>query len=237
VITSANFKLFPRPQQTSTFVCRFSTAAHAVVFRDRILGSQLSPMCLEVVSPDAAEELHGAGTSGGWRVLLRVAGSNAVLARYRRELGQDLTNQIEATEENNAWRLIADFESSVVANNFGVMTVAISLPIAATAQAINAAERVAQGSGFRLAMIGRFGLGALIAAFIPSDPAVNYGSVVNGLRAALPARASSSVRHCPAEVRQQIAIWDSPTVDLESMKLVRHALDPAGILNRGRFMV
>jgi glycolate oxidase FAD binding subunit len=237
VITSANFKLFPRPQQTRTFVCRFSSAAHAVAFRDRMLASQLSPMCLEVVSPAAAEELHGAGTPSGWRVLLRAAGSEAVLGRYRRELGHDVTNEFEALDEADAWRLIADFESIVVANNFGVMTIAISLPISAAAQGISAAERVAQGSGFRLAMIGRFGVGALIAAFIPSDPAVNYGSVVNGLRAALPARASSTVRHCPAEVRQQIAIWDSPTVDLECMKLVRHALDPAGILNRGRYVV
>jgi FAD/FMN-containing dehydrogenase len=169
--------------------------------------------------------------------LLRASGSDAVLGRYRRELSQDVTRELEGAEEANGWRLIADFESIVVANNFAVMTVAIALPIAGAAQAIAAAERVAQGTGFRMAMIGRVGVGSLIATFIPSDPAVNYAAAVNGLRAALPARASSTVRHCPAEVKQQVAIWDSPTVDLESMKLIRHAMDPAGILNRGRFLV
>ena len=86
VITGASFKLFPAPRQTRTFVAEFARIAEAVEFRNRVLRSPLSPMCLELVSPRAGELLSLPSTER-WRVALRAAGTDAVLARYRSELG------------------------------------------------------------------------------------------------------------------------------------------------------
>ena len=93
IITGASFKLFPAPRQTTTFVAEFATAAEAIQYRNTVLRSPLSPICLELVSPQAGALLPGAGRSGkGWSIYLRATGSDAVLARYRSELGAAISH-------------------------------------------------------------------------------------------------------------------------------------------------
>src|SRR5206468_5459380 len=53
VIVGGNFKVFPLPRQTRTFVCEFATVAEAINFRNRVMASPLSPMCMEIASPRA----------------------------------------------------------------------------------------------------------------------------------------------------------------------------------------
>src|SRR5262249_40360623 len=57
VITGANFKVFPKPRQTRTFVCVFGSHEDALKFRGQVLRSPLQPLCLEIISPVAQEYL------------------------------------------------------------------------------------------------------------------------------------------------------------------------------------
>ena len=104
VITSASFKLFPAPRQTRTFVAEFATAAEALEFRSHVLRSPLSPICLELVSPQAHELLEPVASSeqnsaAPWAIYLRAAGSDAVLARYRAELGTAVSREVDGERE------------------------------------------------------------------------------------------------------------------------------------------
>ena len=53
IITGASFKLFPAPRQTRTFVADFANSADAIQFRNAVQRSPLSPICLELISPEA----------------------------------------------------------------------------------------------------------------------------------------------------------------------------------------
>ena len=109
VITSASFKLFPAPRQTRTFLAEFATAKEALEFRDRVVRSPLSPMCLELVSPGARKLMRPEMTSDAWVICVRAAGSDAVLARYRKELGSAITRELEGDGESRMWRAIENF--------------------------------------------------------------------------------------------------------------------------------
>ena len=109
VITSASFKLFPAPRQTRTFLAEFATAKEALEFRDRVMRSPLSPMCLEIVSPGARKLMRPEMTSDAWVICVRAAGSDAVLARYRKELGSAITRELDGDSESKMWRAIEDF--------------------------------------------------------------------------------------------------------------------------------
>src|SRR5207253_1139595 len=89
---SANFKVVPRPRQTRTFLCEFASSEEALRFRDRVLASPLTPMCVEIISPHAQDYLRPAPEPRGpdfmqpiamtaaqpaWRILLRAAGREA----------------------------------------------------------------------------------------------------------------------------------------------------------------
>src|SRR5260370_9731650 len=109
VITQINFKVFPKPAQTRTFVCSFASLDEALAFRNKILPSPLAPMCVEIVSPRAPEYLcdppiaHDpdsyapehpvAPPSSESQIVLRAAGTANVLARYKPDLGRPVTKE------------------------------------------------------------------------------------------------------------------------------------------------
>lgn len=258
VIVEANFKVFPRPRQTRTFLAEFAELDEAMRFRDRALSSPLRPLCLELVSPRATEYLtetspevrgvdevkpeHPTGVAPSpWQVLVRAAGSDAVLARYRKELGADVASELADGDEARVWRCLTAFAASVLARHQNAMMLDLNVPIASVHDALAAAERAALENNFLCAVVGRVGIGSLVLAFIPLlvDPpsAMQYANAVSNLRGALPRDAAAVVTRCPREAKLHFSLWGSPPTDIECMRAVKRALDPGNVLNRGRFLV
>jgi glycolate oxidase FAD binding subunit len=74
-IAQINFKVFPVPAESRTFVMEFSTAAAAFAERDRILRGVLQPAAIDIVN-----------WPSGWRLLVHAGGNAKALERYAREL-------------------------------------------------------------------------------------------------------------------------------------------------------
>ncbi len=256
VIVEANFKVFPRPRQTSTFVAEFAELGEAMRFRDHVLRSPLRPLCLELVSARAAEYLTEAlpavrdvdevepehpiaVTPSPWQVLVRAAGSDAVLARYRKEL--DVARELADGGELRVWQCVTGFAASVLARHQNAMMLDLNVPIASVQDVLVAAEGAALENNFLCALVGRAGAGSLVAAFIPLlvDPpsAMQYPNAVSNLRGALPRDASAIVTCCPREAKLHFSLWGTTPTDIECMRAVKRALDPGNVLNRGRFVV
>jgi glycolate oxidase FAD binding subunit len=261
VIVSANFKVFPRPgakSQTATLLCDFASLRDAIAFRDSLRKSALAPICCELVSPRASEYLSdmpsappevedvepgsfsqkAADADRAWRIALRASGSEAVLARYRRELGD---KEIRGREEADFWQRISNFQTAVTARHQNAMIMHVSIPPAAAQDTIVAAEKAALDNNLLAPTIGRIALGTLVMGFVPLsvDPpsAMQFASAASAFRATLPRDASAVVVRCPKEAKTYFDVWGSSPTDLACMRAVKRALDPNDILNRGRFMV
>lgn len=257
VIVSANFKLFPKPRRTRTFVSHFASLEEAARFRHEIANSPLSPMCLELISPEAEEYLPRDGlfsfsdrefrsTSAPrartlWRVFLRAAGSDAVLNRYHRELGSDVAGELEGEAETRLWHALSNFSTNVISLNKYAMFVRMSVPPQFIPMSLAAAEKAAMENNFLCAAVGRLGLGALVIAFVPlleEAPVVtHYANAVSALRSGLSREGWATVTRCPTEAKQHFSVWGTTPSDLETMQVLKQTLDPRGILNRGRFLV
>jgi glycolate oxidase FAD binding subunit len=260
VIVGANFKVFPRPGRrdaTRTYVLEFSSLSGAIHFRNFVRGSHLSPLCLELISPQAQEYLteapaprnpddYSPAAPGGpplarWRILLRAAGSGKVLERYRKEMGINLSAELKEEEETRAWQHVSNFESAVLERHRNAMFTRMNVTPAAVEAAVGAAEQAGVDNNLLVAVVGRVGLGALALAFIPLsvDPpsAMQYANTISALRSALPQDSAVIVTRCPHEAKWHFNVWGSTPTDLESMRAVKRALDPMDILNRGRFLV
>jgi glycolate oxidase FAD binding subunit len=261
VIVEASFKVFPRPgrrNRTRTFVMEFSSLSGAVHFRNSVRNSHLTPMCLEIISPRAQEYLteeapaprdpddYAPAAPGGppatrWRILLRAAGSDAVLERYRKEMGIALSEELSGDEEAHLWKRITNFETSVLERHHNAMFARMNVTASALEAAIGAAEQAGVDNNLLPAILGRAGLGAMVLAYIPLsvDPpsAGQYTNTISGLRAALPQDSALVVTRCPLEAKWHFNVWGSTPTDLGSMQAVKGVLDPKGILNRGRFLV
>jgi glycolate dehydrogenase FAD-binding subunit len=257
VITRANFKVFPRPRQTRTFACAFSSMEEALGFRTKILQSPLTPICLEVISPGAPEYLSDpqppndpdhyapslpvAKSAAPWQIVLRAAGSDNVLARYAKELGSAVTRTLDGAAEAQFWAWVSDFEYSVLRRHRNAMMIYTHLAIQGVGPALNAMEKAASDYNFIPAALGRAATGNLVVGFVPLsvDPpsAMQYANCASAFRGMLPAGSSAEVAHCPKEAKPHFDVWGTTPHDITMMRALKKAIDPKNILNRGRFIV
>ena len=240
VIVGASFKVFPRPRQTRTFVCDFLLSGGAIQFRDRLVRSPLPFLAADLLSPRASEYVAGM-QSQNWRLLLRAAGSDSVLARYKTELGHYVVGDFEGGEEEKLWAAAADFPATVLARHRNAMVFEVSVPPESLGVVLSAAERAGVENNFLPALVGRCMAGSLALAFIPLavDPpaAMQYVNAASAFRAGLTRDSSAIVLRCPTEAKRHFNVWGDTPTDLELMRAIKRTLDPAGILNRGRFLV
>jgi glycolate oxidase FAD binding subunit len=256
VIVSANFKLFPKPITTATFLCNFESLAQLMKMRDALLHSPLTPIAVEMISPAAHEYLGDSeardpdhwspdpaalNATAQWQLAIRFSGSNRVLERCRQEIGTRSKHELHGPDETAFWQSFHRFESRVITKNRNAMLFQINVPIAEAQQAIEAAQTAATDYTFVAAVVGRATVGSLLIAFMPLaiDPpsVMQFAGAASDFRSRLSKGSSAVVLRCPVEAKQHFDVWGSTPTDTELMRKIKHALDPKGVLNRGRFLV
>lgn len=234
VITSASFKLFPAPRQTRTFLAEFKTAKEALEFRDRVVRSPLAPICLELVSPIARKMMRPEMASDAWVICVRAAGSDAVLARYRKELGMAINREVAGESEVTMWRAIENFPYSAGdgttarAGENLMRRIHITVPPRDLLAVIEVMNRVMPSLQIDFGCIGHVGIGHL--QFV----AQQFNHVGTGITSGLTDALRSEVGD-KATVKMDGAAnpWPITPANLASMRAVKQALDPNNVL-RGR---
>ncbi|HVZ61122.1 MAG TPA: FAD-binding oxidoreductase [Terriglobales bacterium] len=237
VIVSASFKVFPSPRQTCTFMAPFQTMAAALQFRDRIIASPLTPMCLELLSSEA-QRFAGLSpvANSPWFMLVRAAGSAAVLQRYRTDLGSAIAWEIDGDPEARLWDGIGNFTNAAAANDS--MVLGISVPVSDVERVVDICKRTALGHASVLSVIASAGGGNLRCAFTsPSEASPGWPVLVQNLRSTLGPGASAVVLRCGTGTKRELDVWGASPTDIACMRAVKSALDGNDILNRGRFLL
>ena len=223
VITSASFKLFPHPLGTRTFISEFTKLEEAIAYRDSVMSSPLSPICLELLSPKA---LRG----DTWTIAIRAGGSDRVLARYASELGSAVTKTIDGPNEQQFWGAIENLGSDVP------VVLGVSVPPGFGGEFFAGVERIACEHHLDYQGWGRIGIGSLLVA-LSGGMAESYVAAVQELRRTLPRDGSLVVRRCPVSLKSEINVWGASPTNLAAMASVKGALSPKDNLNRGRFLL
>jgi glycolate oxidase FAD binding subunit len=229
VITSASFKLFPAPRQTRTFLAEFGTAAETLQFRDLVMRSPLSPMCLELISPAARKLMRPEMPSDAWVICVRAAGSDTVLARYRKELGAAISRELEGEDESRMWRAISDFPFKPRTDDPLALgrCLSIFVPPADVALVLQVLWDHSRPELADIAFVGRVGIGHLLVSFRLIDMELTDNVFANGLIAALPRSAQVRSSVFGAGTRAE------PTQS-DSIRAVKQALDPKDVLRGSR---
>jgi len=256
IISSANFKLFPSPRQTLTCLCQFESLAQAFRFRDWLLNSPLLPISAEIISPEAAEYFDDAEPRNPdewapergierlqrpWQMAVRFSGSDRALTRCRREVSSWTAREMMGPTEVAFWNLLVEFETRVINRHRNAMIFHLEVPIAESADALEWARTAAGEYNFVSAVVGRASVGSFVVAFLPLaiDPpsVMQFAGAASDLRSRLSRDCSAVVVRCPREAKQHFDIWGSTPTDTQLMQKIKRALDPKGILNRGRFLI
>jgi glycolate oxidase FAD binding subunit len=132
-IAVVNFKVFPGPAESRTFVMQFDTAAEAFAERDRILLTPLQPAGIDIVN-----------WPNGFRLLLCAGGNPKVVDRYTRELPR------ARVEADSVWDEIREFTPRYLYANPGSTVIPINsklteMPAIAERLAVPFIARAASG--------------------------------------------------------------------------------------------
>jgi glycolate oxidase FAD binding subunit len=209
-IVSVNFKLIPLSECDSTFVFEFETLSAAMAARNGILRSQLMPSALDLINVRAA-----AIPGEQWLLAVRVAGTEAALARYRR----DLTAQGATEADSSFWNSVEEFTPHFIEHTPAGAVARASCTLKGLEHALASLEGPA---------IARAGSGACYGYFAHAAAAQDWAgeSAAQG-RAAV-------IEYSPEAGRGSLDLWPLPGSGFETMRRIKHLFDPHNLLNPGR---
>ncbi len=145
-IAVINFKVFPVPVLSRTFVMEFETADEAFAERDRILRGLLQPSAIDIVN-----------WPSGFRLVLHAQGNEKVLARYASELPW------AKIHDESVWREIREFSPRFLAQYPRGQVVPIFTTLT---------EMPAAFTKLDVPLIARAGSGVIYAHYAENPPAI-----------------------------------------------------------------
>lgn len=150
-IASVNFKVFPAPRASRTFVMQFATAGEAFAERDRILRGQMPPAAMDIVNWPSPV-----------RLLVRAMGTPAVVDRFTREFGH--ATALDGADELALWREVREFTPQFLDANPAGGVVAIPCALMDMPAIV---EKLA------VPFIARAGSGVVYAHYVTNPPSVS----------------------------------------------------------------
>jgi len=252
VIVEANFKLYPLPAASATFVFAVDTLHRARELRRNIQHSHLQPMRLLLIDAEAArlvqtDQIGSAasllpGARGGAEMWFEAAGSPRLLERYERdarELARAVDVPIEkvgASVAESAWARLAGFHTWL-AEDPSLVVLKAALPIAALEDFLGRARQEADRESLRLATFAQPGVGiAHLCLLEVKQVDALRGFVERVRKLAVEIGGAVTVERCSTELKSAIDVWGPVGDDFEMMRKVKAAWDPKGILSPGRFV-
>jgi glycolate oxidase FAD binding subunit len=242
VITEATFKVAPLPAGRGMIVASFPTleAAHAVALE--INRGHVQPLTLDLIGPPAARRLSADSRAepadGAWLLAVELGGTAAGVERATRDLVHMMTGagspEVTALELGQRERLLQrlrDFGRSP--EDLAGVILRLSVRASEVAAAVRALARATPSPD---SVICRAGSGTICGYWeeIGAQAAI---TMVEGVRRALaPPAGSVVVEKAPGGVKRQIDVWGLDGPDVELMRRIKSAYDPAGTLSPGRLV-
>jgi glycolate oxidase FAD binding subunit len=239
VITEITTKLLPLPEASATLLVTFDGLAKAGSLTRKVLHSVLLPSAMELMDEKAAGRL---GEKGRYLVAFSLEGVGEAVERQVAEIGEMAKKEgaaapkvLRGEEERTFWVRIRDFALAAKAD----VILRANFAISKQAEILGTYETTAQAAGVECAFIGHAGNG-ILRCYCLGDAAAKTGAVTD-LIGAFTAEAVKNdgnliVEAAPAALKERVCVWGRPQGDTVVMRRLKEQIDPAGVLNPGRFV-
>jgi glycolate oxidase FAD binding subunit len=200
-----NFRLYPMPPATRSFVQNFDAIAGVMAARDEVLKSKLQPAAIDIVK-----------SAGRYQLAIQAGGSPAVLDRYSRELSR--MRVVEGADEETFWRGVRESTPLFLRTRENGAVLRVSCVLADVGRVLEwmpahalarAGSGVCYGYFDNASELRHPPIGTGVVEFAPQDFRERGG---------LP----------------NAELWPQPGNDFAMMKKIKEMFDPQGLLNRGR---
>ena len=243
VVVEATVKLRPRPDADRLVVARFASLKEAGAAARAVMGSDLLPSALDLVDGETLRALP-LDSSDGAALLIGLDGipeqvdwQCAEVERLLRVQGLVDARVLDGDARDAAWRARGGLGRSAFAETAAVMKWVV-LP-AQVADVMEQGAAVAQRAGIAAALAAHAGVGVVEAVLAGGSggDATKVSEVLTQWRGLVSAAGGQAlVESAPLAVKERVPVWDDPGAALRIMQRIKFQLDPAGLLNPGRFV-
>lgn len=250
ILVDVNFKAFPRPAATCTWIASFADLKPALALRSAIVHSPLQPLAIELLDWAAARLLgnfpHPA--TSPWTLIVEAGGAAKVLERYDRELSQRAGGagavsfaRVQGEESAALWAGVCDFVSYTRAASPCPTIVKASVLPTQVETFLGQARQVAERYALETAANARAGSGIVYFALLPASADENAVERVSQAATEMIHQGTSLggrvvIEWAPTTVKRRASVWGPVREDLTLMQGLKGAFDPDRVLSPGRFL-
>ena len=251
IITRVSFKTFPMPQTQAGFLLKTNSSANAHAFCRAIVDSPLEPAVLVSVAGDVVSDVvenrpsASPAKTGDWSVFALAAGSEAVVARHRRDLFSlaarvpsaqlgELSPELRAQVELRFREFPANASQTGASPTlFRISALPSNLPILIDTVS-DAVRRAEIPAAILVHALGLIYLSLQPEAADSTDALAGVAESI--LTSAGSLGAAARIEFAPANLKRKLRVWGPRRDDFELMRRVKHTFDPQNVLSPGRFV-
>ena len=246
VIVGATFKLSPLPAERKTLIATYPSLSTAMDSALDLLQQGTTPCALQVINRETLRRLPGLDARGEVEaaVLVLLAGRRVAVkrlagdsARVMERSGARAVEDLSEAEGDSLWSAVTDLGWAEDGQPHLAVKVSIlpsqMIDFLAT---FNSVSEPASRHGL-VADVGS-GLVRLLwwETQAPSSEETLIEDIIKGLRDRMGSYTGYVVvERCPTDVKGNINVWGDSLEGMTIMRRIKQELDPAGILNPGRF--
>jgi glycolate oxidase FAD binding subunit len=232
IISQATLKLKPLTEEAALVVCRCEPDELETVLA-ALHKSRTRPVCIDVLSPQAAPELPP--SESAWAVIVGFEESGEAVRWQVQQLIKELsscrTRGIDALAcvvAEPVWKFLCDFQHRPQA--------VLSFKANMLPHAVAGFCQMAEGLDATIQLQAHAGNGVVIG-HVSGDMTVERATAM--LRQLQPAAVQGNIviLRCPPAWKARLPVWGQPRGDAALMAAVRDKFDPRRIFNPGRFLV
>jgi len=251
IICEVTFKLLPLPEKEATLWIPFATIEEANGFVQEIAHSQLIPASMDILNAMAVKKIKDTVLMPQNRNYLVAVGLEGVAESIERQIaevrdrgtkhGALETVPVNSERHRAFWIAVRDSAQGLAEADPDLISLKSTFLISKCGEMLRSYEKIAQGLGVDCAFICHSGSGILYTYVLAGK---NLRLKIESLVKLIGEVTSEAVRNggnllvesCPPAIKKRIGVWGQPRGDYRIMRRLKEQMDPAGVLNPGRFV-
>jgi glycolate oxidase FAD binding subunit len=251
ILCEMTFKLLPLPEKEATLGLSFAALEDADDFVRELRGSQLIPSSIEILNGLAVQKMRGPMSmppNGNYFVAIGLEGIAESINRQVSEMSEMGKKHgtleavtLDAEKHQAFWVALRDFSSRLTGEYSNVISMKSNFLISKCGEVLASYEKIAQGLGIHCAFISHAGNGILYSHVLPGknvrSRVESFVELIEKMTAvAVKNEGSLVVESSPLSIKKKVDVWGQSRGDYLVARRLKEQIDPAGILNIGRFV-
>jgi glycolate oxidase FAD binding subunit len=251
IICEMTFKLLPLPEKEATLSLSFAKLEEADGFAREVRNSQLIPSSLEILNSLTVQKMEypvAMPSNGNYLVVIGLEGvaesldrQNAEMSEMAKKYGVLEAMVLNSDKHQAFWIALRDLSQELTASHPNLISLKSSFLISKSGEMLGNYEIMTKDYGVESAFICHSGNGILYSYLLLGR---NFRSKIESIVELIEKLTAEAVKYegnlvvesSPLLIKKKLDVWGQSRSDYLVVRRLKEQLDPAGILNVGRFV-